>query len=78
MTEELREALGDHKIWKNPSKPSEAVTYLGHYCPPNGQFFFTSKDLRDLGFLPGDYTVLSPEESCPKLFSRWQKITISE
>jgi hypothetical protein len=78
MTEELREALGDYKIWKNPSVRGESVAYLGQYRPPNGQFFFTPKDLRELGFGPGDYTVLSPEESCrPKLFSKWQKVTIA-
>jgi hypothetical protein len=77
MTEELRETLGDYKIWKNPCKRGEAVAYLGPYRPPNGQFFFTSKDLWELGFGPGDYTVLAPEESRrPKLFSKWQKVTV--
>jgi hypothetical protein len=79
MTEELRKALGDYKIWKNPSKRDESVTYLGQYRPPNGQFFFFPRDLQELGFGPGDYTVLAPEESPrPKLFSKWQKVTIPE
>jgi hypothetical protein len=79
MTEELREALGGYKIWKNPSKRGESVAYLGQYRPPNGQLFFFPKDLRELGFGPGDYTVLAPEESrFPKLFSKWQKVTVHE
>jgi hypothetical protein len=76
MTEELREALGDFKIWKNPSACQEPVAYLGQYRPPNGQFFFTAKDLRDLGFGPGEYTVLAAEEVRPKLFSKWQKVMV--
>ena len=79
MTEEMREALGDYKIWKNPSRRGESVAYLGHYRPPNGQFFFTPKDLQELGFGPGDYTVLALEESRrPKLFSKWQKVIVPE
>ena len=79
MTEELRKALGDYKIWKNPSQPGEAIAYLGYYRPPNGQFFFTPKDLQELGFGPGDYTVLAPEQSSrPKLFSKWQRVTVPE
>jgi len=79
MAEELREVLGDYKIWKNPSKSGEAVAYLGPYRPPIGQFFFTPKDLQDLGFGPGDYTVLAPEETRRQgLFSKWQKVTVPE
>jgi hypothetical protein len=79
MAEKLREALRDYKIWKNPSVRGESVVYIGHYRPPNGQFFFTPKDLQELGFAPGHYTVLAPEESRrPKLFSKWQKVTVLE
>jgi hypothetical protein len=79
MTEELKEALGNYKIWKNPSKNGESPAYLGQYRPPNGQFFFFPTDLQELGFGPGDYTVLAPDESTfPKLFSKWQKVTIPE
>jgi hypothetical protein len=79
MTEELRVALGDFKIWKNPSKSGEAVAYLGPYRPPKGRFFFTPEDLQELGFCPGDYTVLAPEGfRRPKLFSKWQKVTVTE
>jgi hypothetical protein len=77
MAEELRESKCEYKIWKNPSKDCESLSFLGSYAPPEGQFHFTSRDLRDLGFGPGDYTVLAPE-GCqhPELFSRWQKVTI--
>jgi hypothetical protein len=79
MTEELRETLKDYKIWKNPPKSGEAVAYLGAYRPPNRQDCFAPKDLQELGFGPGDYTVLAPEGSCrPRLFSKWQKVTVPE
>lgn len=79
MTEELREALGDYKIWRNPSMRTEPIPYLGLYRPPKGQFFFTPKDLQELGFGPGDYTVLAPAGARrPKLFSKWQKVTVPE
>jgi hypothetical protein len=77
MTEELREILGDFKIWKNPSRSGEAVAYLGSYRPPDGQIFFTLGDLQELGFGPRDYTVLPPEESRHAgLFSKWQTVTV--
>jgi hypothetical protein len=77
MPEELSEALGDFKIWKNPSERGQPVAYLGAYRPPNGQFFFSSEDLQELGFGPGDYTVLAPDGSSrPKLFSKWQAVTV--
>jgi len=79
MTEELKEALGDFKIWKNPSKSGEPVSYLGPHRPPDGQIFFAPRDLQELGFGPGDYTVLVPEESRrSRLFSKWQKVTVPE
>jgi hypothetical protein len=79
MTEELKEALGNYKIWKNPIKYGESAAYLGEYRPPNGQFFFFPEDLQELGFGPGDYTVLAPEGSSrPKLFSKWQTVTVHE
>ncbi|MGI0135374.1 MAG: hypothetical protein ACREBW_10515 [Candidatus Micrarchaeaceae archaeon] len=77
MTEELKESLGAYKIWKNPSKHDESIVYLGEFRPPNGQFHFGPKDLRNLGFGSGNYTVLAPEgDGYPKLFSRWQKVTV--
>jgi hypothetical protein len=77
MAEELREALGRYKIWKNPSVRGESVVYLGHYRPPDGQYFFFPRDLQELGFGPGDYTVLAPEGALHlKLFSKWQKVKV--
>jgi hypothetical protein len=78
MTEELREALGGFKIWRCPSSGEEPVAYMGQFRPPHGQFFITAKDLRDLGFAPGEYTVLVPEEFRLKFSSKWQKITVPE
>jgi hypothetical protein len=79
MTEELRNLLGSYKIWKNPSERGEFVAYLGEYRPPDGQFFFSPKDLQELGFGPGDYTVLAPGKSRrSKPFSKWQKVTVPE
>jgi hypothetical protein len=79
MAEEVKEAPGDYKIWKNPSGRGESVTYLGQYRPPRGQFVFTPKDLQELGFGPGEYTVLAPRESYrPKFFSKWQKVSVTE
>ena len=76
MPEGSAEVNNAYKIWKNPSKSDESVSFLGDYCPPTGQFYFTAKDLRELGFGPGNYTVLAPEGSRHKLFSKWQKVTI--
>lgn len=78
MTEELREPLGNFKVWMNPSSRGGPVAYLGQIRPPNGQFFITAKDLRDLGFPAGEYTVLVPEEARPKFSSKWQTVTVSE
>jgi hypothetical protein len=79
MTEELKDALGNFKIWKTPSRNGDSPVYLGQYRPPNGQFFFFPTDLRELGFGPGDYTVLLPEESRHAgLFSKWQTVTVRE
>jgi len=77
MTEGVSETANLYKIWKNPSRSSEPVLFLGEYRPPNGRYFFTAKDLQELGFGPGNYTVLAPSSSQrPKLFSKWQKVTV--
>jgi len=77
MTEELKKTPGAFQIWKNPSKPSEPVVYLGRYRPPAGKPFFTQEDFRELGFGPGDYTVLVPEDSpLSSLASKWQKVSV--
>lgn len=77
MTEKLREAVGGYKIWKNPSGRREPVIYLGQYSPPNGQYLFFPNDLRELGFGPGDYTVMAPEGSSHlKLFPKWHTVKV--
>ena len=78
MSEGISEAQSGYKIWKNPAGSGEPVSFLGEYLPPNGRYFFTAKDLRELGFGPGDYTVLATSSSQrPKLFSKWQKVTVT-
>jgi hypothetical protein len=79
MAEELRKALGGFKIWRNPANRDESVVYLGIYRPPDGHFFFTPRDLQELGFGPGDYSVLVPEEfRRAKPFSKWQQVSVPE
>jgi hypothetical protein len=79
MAEELRKALRGFRIWRNPATRNEPVIYLGIYWPPNGHSFFAPGDLQELGFGPGDYTVLVPEEfRRAKLFSKWQKVSVPE
>jgi|HubBroStandDraft_6_1064221.scaffolds.fasta_scaffold01228_9 hypothetical protein len=76
MTKGLGETQAAYKIWKNSSSSEESVSFLGDYHPPKGQFFFTAKDLRALGFGPGEYTVLAPEGSRHEIFSKWQTVTV--
>jgi hypothetical protein len=77
MAEASQQGNGLYKIWKNPSKPGEPVVYLGEYRPAEGQFLFNARDLRELGFEPGNYTIRAPE-GCHhlKLFSKWQEVSI--
>lgn len=76
MANGVGETQGAYKIWKNPSKSDEPVSFLGDYRPPEGQFYFTVKDLRELGFGPGKYTILAPEGSRHELFSKWQDVAV--
>lgn len=77
MAEGLTENVGMYKIWKNPSDSVQPVEYQGEFRPPDGQSFFTARDLHALGLGPGDYTVLAPEHaSRHKLFGKWQKVTV--
>ena len=78
MAKEDMVPTATYKVWKNPSHPGEPVAYLGEYRPPKGRVFFTPEDFRELGFLPGDYTVLVPEDSpLIKFASKWQKVTVA-
>jgi len=77
MGEELRDLRKGWKIWKNPASVQDGPVYLGEFYPPEGRFYFTGRDLRELGLGPGNYTVLAPEAfHNSDLFSRWQKVSI--
>jgi hypothetical protein len=79
MTEELSKLRKGWKVWKNPKGPGEPVEYLGEFYPPESRFCLTGGHLRELGFGPGEYTVLAPEGfSRSDLFVRWQKVCIPE
>jgi hypothetical protein len=72
--EEPREIF---KIWKNPAAPAEPPVFMGNFDPPEGQVCFYQRDLKELGFPRGDYTVRAPD-SLRKIYAlpEWQKITI--
>ena len=77
MTEQLRTLSEGWKVWRNPTQPEEGPIYLGEVFPPDGRWCLTGADLRELGFGPGEYTVLAPEQSPHNdLFARWQSITM--
>jgi hypothetical protein len=79
MTEELSKLRKGWKVWKNPKAPEEPVVYLGELYPPESQFCLTGCHLKELGFGPGEYTVLAPEGfKCSGLFARWQRVSIPE
>jgi hypothetical protein len=79
MAEELRQGSTGYKIWRNPTVPGESPVYLGEFYPPEGQFFFTGGDLRDLGLGPGTYSVLAPDGSPHSDFlKRWQRVVVPE
>lgn len=77
MAEVVGERSKSYKIWKNPSRKGEPVAYLGEFYPPAGCFYFSPKDLCELGFAPGEYTILAPEERpFAQLISKWQTVTV--
>jgi hypothetical protein len=79
MAEEVTEVVKGYKIWKNPAKRGDPVEYLGEVRPPAGRFYFTARDLEELGFGPGRYTIRAPENAVrPLLFSKWQNVLIPE
>jgi hypothetical protein len=79
MSEELRKLRKGWKMWKNPNATGESVVYLGEFYPPEGRFCFTGRDLRELGFGPGEYTVLAPDGFLRSdLFGRWQRVSITQ
>jgi hypothetical protein len=77
MSEETEIKPLVHKIWRNPAAHGQPVAYLGEYYPPTGRLIFVAQDLRDLGFGPGEYTILAPSgRRYPKLLPKWQKLSV--
>jgi hypothetical protein len=65
------------KIWKNPGKADEPPVYMGEFRPPEGQVGFIARDLVDLGFSEGCYTIRVPK-SVRDLYIMppWQRIEL--
>ena len=79
MSEEPEHRPQSHKIWRNPAAHGQPVVYLGEYSPPKGCPLFVAQDLKDLGFGPGDYTILAPNgRRCSKLLPKWQKLSVPD
>lgn len=77
MSEDLKKVKQGYKIWLNPTLPSDPVKYIGEFYPPEGQDRILGCDLRQLGFGPGEYTVLAPpDRPFASLPSKWRKVTI--
>jgi hypothetical protein len=57
----MEDRKGPFKIWKNPLEPEGSPSYMGEAYAPSGQLCLRRKDLRDLGFPPGHYTIRVPE-----------------
>lgn len=64
------------KIWRNPDSADAPITYMGEFYPPDGCPVFFPSDLTELGFPPGEYTVLVPTSRRRQLFSKWQKVRV--
>ena len=78
MTESFGESPGGFKIWRNPSGRDEPIEYMGEFYPSRGRSYFTPRDLSELGFAPGCYTVLIPESARGRALSKWQKVSVSD
>jgi hypothetical protein len=77
MAEQLRTEQKGFKVWKNPDGRREPIRYMGEYPPPTGQSTFTVRDLRELGFESGSYTLLAPPHTLRfKRFLKWQTVVI--
>lgn len=77
MNEELGPKKLGYKVWRNPGKVGELVKYMGEFYPPEGHDRILGCDLRQLGFGPGEYTVLAPpDRPFAGLFSKWRKVVI--
>ena len=60
MSEDLEMAREGFKIFRNPDSREASPVYMGEYYPPQDRPYFTQRDLQELGFPPGLYTVLIP------------------
>jgi hypothetical protein len=73
----MEDRKGPFKIWRNPSDPEGPPFYMGEAYAPSGQLCLRTKDLRELGFPPGDYTIRVPE---PLVFlydlPRWERMEV--
>lgn len=77
MSDEPGPKRQGYKVWRNPTQPGEPVKYMGEFFPPAGQCHILGCDLKQLGFGPGEYTVLAPPgRPYAGLFSKWRKVVI--
>jgi hypothetical protein len=77
VTEPVSKLSKGWKVWKNPTRPEEGPEYLGEVFAPEDRFCLAGADLRELGFGPGEYTVLAPEQFPHNdMFGRWQSVTL--
>jgi hypothetical protein len=77
VTEQVSKLSKGWKVWKNPAHAKEGPTYLGEVFAPEGRYCLTGADLRELGFGPGEYSILAPEQfTHSDLFARWQSVTL--
>jgi hypothetical protein len=77
MTEKLRQQTEGYKIWRQPASPEDPVVYMGEFYPPSEQAHFIQRDLENLGFPPGKYTVLIPAAVRKRYaVEKWQCVTV--
>jgi hypothetical protein len=77
MSEQAKPAEA-FKIWRNPARREEPIVFMGDFYPPEGHIYFTPKDLRELGFAPGAYTILTPEHERHSGSPKWRKVCLSD
>jgi len=73
-----RKRSAPYKIWKNPCCSDDPIQYLGEFYPPGDRPFFLAKDLVELGFGPGKYTVRAPDDRrFARLIPKWHSVRVS-
>jgi hypothetical protein len=79
MTEKLSQPTEGFKIWRQPASAEDPVVYMGEFYPPPEQTHFIQRDLENLGFAPGKYTVLIPASVRERYaVDKWQSVTVYE